>query len=93
MTTRTPPRSGYPSLVLLFDVPASGLDSGFNPLPACGGDSLAVEEDQRHLRYCTRAGNRCLPISALNPPSKIRVLFLYPGETECSSSGSTYRSG
>src|SRR6516225_6450131 len=41
-----------PALVLLFDVPAAGLDSRFNSLAACGRDSLAVEDDQRHLRYC-----------------------------------------
>jgi len=38
-----------PSLLLLFDVPAFGLDSSFNPLAACGRDALAVEDDQRHL--------------------------------------------
>jgi hypothetical protein len=40
---------GNPSLVLLFDVPTSSFDSSFNPLAACGRDSLAVEDDQRHL--------------------------------------------
>jgi hypothetical protein len=39
-----------PALVLLFDVPASGLDSRFNPLAACGRDSLAVEDYQRHAK-------------------------------------------
>ena len=38
-----------PSFVLLFDVPASSLDSSFNPLSTCGRDSLAVEDDQRRL--------------------------------------------
>jgi len=38
-----------PSLVLLFDVPASSLDCNFNPLAACGRDALVVEDDQRHL--------------------------------------------
>ena len=31
-------------------VPASGFDSPFNPLAARGKDSLAFEDDQRHLR-------------------------------------------
>jgi len=34
-----------PSLVLLFDVPASGLDSSLNPLAARGSDTPAVEDD------------------------------------------------
>ena len=60
---------GNPSLVLLFDVPASGLDSSLNPLAPCGRDSLAVEDDQRHLRYWHGlAGNDCLPIFAHNAP-------------------------
>jgi hypothetical protein len=37
---------GNPSLVLFCDVPASGLDGSFNPLAACGRDSLAVENQQ-----------------------------------------------
>jgi hypothetical protein len=32
-----------------FDVPASGLDSSFNALTACGRDSLAVEDENGHL--------------------------------------------
>jgi hypothetical protein len=42
-------------------VPASGLDSSFNPLAACSRDSLAVEDDQRHFRYCASAVQRFLP--------------------------------
>jgi hypothetical protein len=37
------------SLVRLFHVLASSLDSSFNPLPACGRDSLAVENGKGHL--------------------------------------------
>jgi hypothetical protein len=43
-----------PSLILLFDVPASGLVSRFNPLAACGRDSLAVENDQVYLDIVPR---------------------------------------
>jgi len=38
-----------PSLALLVDVPATGLDSSLNPLAPCGRDSLAVEDEKRHL--------------------------------------------
>jgi hypothetical protein len=34
---------------LAFDEPATGLDSSFNPLAACGRDSLAVEDEKGHL--------------------------------------------
>jgi hypothetical protein len=30
-------------------VPAPSLDSSFNPFATCGRDSLAVEDQQRHL--------------------------------------------
>ena len=40
---------GNPPLLLLFDVPASSLDSSLNPLAACGRDSLAVEDEKGHL--------------------------------------------
>jgi len=42
-----------PSLVLLFDVPASGLDSSLNPLAVRGRDSLAVEDEKGHLDIVT----------------------------------------
>jgi hypothetical protein len=38
---------------LVFDVRASGLDSSFIPLAACGWDSLAVEDEKGHLDTVT----------------------------------------
>jgi hypothetical protein len=35
--------------IALYNVPASGLDCNFNPLAACGRDSLAVENEKGHL--------------------------------------------
>jgi hypothetical protein len=45
-----------PALVWLLDVPAPSLDSSFNLFAACGRDSLAVEDQQRHLKHCASAG-------------------------------------
>jgi hypothetical protein len=50
-----------PSLVLLFDVPASGLDSSFNLLAARVGGPVAVEDDQRQIVCTGGAGTRRSP--------------------------------
>jgi hypothetical protein len=47
-----------PSLVLLFDVPASGLGNSFDPLAGCGRDCLAVENEKGHLGHCANVTQR-----------------------------------
>jgi hypothetical protein len=54
MTTRTPPRIGSAAIHPSYcSLPATSLDGRFNPLPACGRDSLAVENEKGHLDIVT----------------------------------------